>query len=166
MTPALPPDLPHDLPSPTRRSLLGGLGVASLAVGSLGLVSVRPAQASAQELAAAIRAFTGGVAPKTGRVKLDIEPLVENGNTVPITVSVTSPMTAADHVTRIAVFNELNPQREVIAMTLTPAMGHAQIATRIRMATTQQIVAVAQMSDGSFWQHPVDVIVTLAACIE
>ena len=164
MTAALPP-APTAPTSPTRRTLLAGLG-AGLGVGCLGLVSVRPAHASAQELAAAIRAFTGGVAPQTGRVKLDIEPLVENGNTVPITVSVTSPMTAADHVTRIAVFNELNPQREVIAMTLTPAMGPAQIATRIRLATTQQIVAVAQMSDGSFWQHPVDVIVTLAACIE
>jgi sulfur-oxidizing protein SoxY len=75
-------------------------------------------------------------------------------------------MTAANHVRAIAVFNEKNPQRDVAKFTLGPRCGKAQVSTRIRLATTQQLVAVAQMSDGSFWSHTVDVIVTLAACIE
>ncbi|MCW5661697.1 MAG: SoxY-related AACIE arm protein [Burkholderiaceae bacterium] len=125
-----------------------------------------PAQALSDELAGALRSFTGGARTQEGRVVFDIAPLVENGNTVPVTITVQSPMSAADHVQAIAVFNEKNPQREVIACKLTPAMGKAVVSTRIRLATTQQLVAVAKMSDGSFWTHTVDVIVTLAACIE
>jgi sulfur-oxidizing protein SoxY len=75
-------------------------------------------------------------------------------------------MTAADHVVAIAVFNERNLQREVIKATLGPRAGKAQVATRIRLATSQKLVAVARLSDGSHWQQTVDVIVTLAACIE
>lgn len=127
---------------------------------------VRPALAQSDELAAAVRQFTGGAPVQAGRVKLDIAQLVDNGNTVPMTVSVDSPMTAADHVVALAVFNERNPQREVIKTTLGPRAGKAQVATRIRLATSQKLVAVARLSDGSHWQHTVDVIVTLAACIE
>jgi sulfur-oxidizing protein SoxY len=143
-----------------RRALVAGLGAGLLGV------TVRPARANTEELAAAVKAFAGAVVPQTGRINLDIAPLVENGNTVPITLTVASPMTAADHVQRIAVFNELNPQREVIALTLSPAMGRAQVSTRIRLATTQKLVALAKMSDGSCWSHQVEVVVTLAACIE
>jgi sulfur-oxidizing protein SoxY len=85
---------------------------------------------------------------------------------VPITLTVDHPMTASNHVQAIAVFNEKNPQREVISCKLTPRRGRAVVATRIRLATTQQLVAVARLSDGSFWTHTVDVVVTLAACIE
>ena len=144
-----------------RRTLVAGLGA-----GCVGIVALRPARASTDELLAAIKAFTGGVEPGTGRIKLDIEHLVENGHAVPITLSVSSPMTQADHVQRIAVFNELNPQRDVILLTLTPEMGRAEVSTRIRLATSQKLVALAKMSDGSCWKHEVDVIVTLAACIE
>jgi hypothetical protein len=86
---------------------------------------------------------------QNGRIKLDIAQLVDNGNTVPMAVSVDSPMTAADHVTAMAVFNERNPQREVIKATLGPRAGKAQVATRIRLATSQKLVAVARLSDGS-----------------
>lgn len=137
---------------------------ASLGAG-LG-VTWRPARALSDELAGALRGFTGGARTQEGRVHFDIAPLVENGNTVPVTITVQSPMTAADHVQAIAVFNEKNPQRDVISCKLTPAMGKAVVSTRIRLATTQQLVAVARMSDGSYWTHTVDVIVTLAACIE
>lgn len=101
-----------------------------------------------------------------GRVKLDIAELVDNGNVVPITVTVDSPMTADKYVRSIAVFNEKNPQRDVIKFTLSPKSGKALVSTRIRLATTQKLVAVAQLSDGSFWSQTVEVIVTLAACIE
>ncbi|KNZ32457.1 MAG: sulfur oxidation protein SoxY [Methylibium sp. NZG] len=127
---------------------------------------VRPAAGTPQELAAAIQAFTGGAAPRAGRVTLDVSPLVENGNTVPMTVTVDSPMTAADHVVAIAVFNERNPQREVANFFIGPRAGRAVVASRIRLATSQQLVAVALMSDGSHWSHTIDVVVTLAACIE
>jgi sulfur-oxidizing protein SoxY len=101
-----------------------------------------------------------------GRVKVDIPPLVENGNTVPLTVSVDSPMTEADHVKAIHVFTEKNPQPEVAAFHLGPRAGRARVATRIRLADTQTVVAIAELSDGSFWSARADVVVTLAACLE
>ena len=144
----------------TRRTLLAaGLGAGLSVVW-------RPARALSDELTGALRAFTGGAPTREGKVKFDIAPLVENGNTVPITITVDNPMTAANHVQAIAVFNEKNPQREVVACRLTPRVGRAAVSTRIRLATTQQLVAVAKLSDGSYWTHTVDVIVTLAACIE
>ncbi len=142
-----------------RRALTTGAALAAC-------VLVRPALAQSDELAAAVRQFTGGAPVQNGKVRLDIAQLVDNGNTVPMAVSVDSPMTAADHVVAIAVFNERNPQREVIKATLGPRAGKAQVATRIRLATLQKLVAVARLSDGSHWQQTVDVIVTLAACIE
>lgn len=141
----------------TRRRLLAA---------SAGLVLVRPASADSEALVAAIHAYTGGAAVRPGLVKLDIAPLVDNGNTVPVTLSVNSPMTAADHVTAVALFNERNPQRDVARFTLGPRAGRALVSTRIRLATTQKLVAVARLSNGSFWSHTVEVIVTLAACLE
>jgi sulfur-oxidizing protein SoxY len=148
---------PAALPSTPRRLLLTSVVAAMLP---------RPLWSASPDLATAIRGFTSDALPRAGKVMLEVAPLVENGNTVPITVSVDSPMTAADHVTAIAVFNERNPQRDVIRAQLAPRNGRAQLSTRIRLATSQQLVAVAKMSDGSFWSHSVDVVVTLAACIE
>ena len=129
-------------------------------------VAPRPAVAASAELEAAVRDFTGGAAPRDGRVRLDVAPLVENGNTVPLTVSADSPMTEADHVSAIAVFNTRNPQRDVAIFHFTPRSGRATVSTRIRLATSQTLVAVARMSDGSYWTAQSDVIVTLAGCIE
>jgi sulfur-oxidizing protein SoxY len=114
----------------------------------------------------AIRSFTGNAAVREGRVKFEISPLVENGNAVPVAIEVESPMTAADHVRRIALFNEKNPQADIAVFHLSPRAGRARIATRIRLATSQAVVALAEMSDGSFWISKANVIVTLAACIE
>lgn len=145
---------------PARRQLvLGGLGLCAMVV-------VRPAAATAQGLAPAIQSWTGGATVKSGRVKLEIAQLVDNGNTVPVTVRVDSPMTPAEHVSAIAIFNERNPQRDVARFTLGARAGKAEVSTRIRLATTQQVVAVARLSDGSYWSHTVDVIVTIAACLE
>ncbi len=130
-----------------------------------GWLLLRPAVA-ADQLDEAIRAWTGGARVQTGRVKLDISPLVDNGNTVPVSVSVDSPMSAADHVVAIAIFNQRNPQADVARFTLGPRAGRASVTTRMRLATTQKLSAVARLSDGSYWQHTVDVIVTLAACLE
>jgi sulfur-oxidizing protein SoxY len=146
----------------TRRTLLGA--GAGAAIGTL--LMIRPARAAEADLAGMIKAFTNGAPLQRGRVKLDIATLVENGNTVPITVHVASPMSPADHVLTITVLNEKNPQRDVITCRLGPRAGRADVSTRIRLATSQQLVAIAQMSDGSFWSDAVDVIVTLAACVE
>jgi sulfur-oxidizing protein SoxY len=114
----------------------------------------------------AIRSFTGGAVVREGRVKFDISPLVENGNAVPVTVEVESPMTERDHVRRIALFNEKNPQADVAIFHLSPRCGRARVSTRIRLATSQTVVALAETSDGTFWESRANVIVTLAACIE
>ena len=147
-------------PTLSRRQLV--LTSAGMAVSTL----VGSALAQNAEMAAAVSTYAAGQKVTEGKVKLDIAELVDNGNVVPMTVSVDSPMTAANHVKTIAVFNEKNPQREVVKFTLGPRYGKASVSTRIRLATTQKLVAVAQMSDGTFWSHTVDVIVTLAACIE
>ena len=152
----------HEHDHATRRQFLGfASGVAML-----GAVTLRPAEATPAMLATAIRNVVGGAVVRTGRVKLDVPPLVENGNTVPMTVSVASPMTADDHVKSIHVFNEKNPQPNIGNFRLGPRSGRAQISTRIRLADTQKIVAIAQLSDGSFWSASVDVVVTLAACTD
>ena len=129
---------------------------------------LRPSTLLAQSdsLAAAVRKYAGDAKITEGRVKLDIAPLVDNGNSVPIDVRVESPMTATDRVVAIAVFNEKNPQRDVVEFLLGSRAPLAHVATRIRLATTQKLVAVAKMHDGTCWTHTVEVLVTLAACIE
>ena len=149
----------------SRRQFLGLAGGAAV-IGAVPMVTLRPADATPATLAAAIRGVVGPAVVRTGKIKLDIPPLVENGNTVPMTVSVSSPMTADDHVKSIHVFNEKNPQPNIGNFYLGPQSGRAQISTRIRLADTQKIVAIAKLSDGSFWSATVEVVVTLAACTE
>ncbi|GMO34736.1 UNVERIFIED_ORG: sulfur-oxidizing protein SoxY [Bradyrhizobium japonicum] len=143
-------------------SLAGGVTAA----GTIPIVTLRPLHATPAMLNTAIRNVVGEAPIRTGRVKLDIPPLVENGNTVPMMVSVASPMTADDHVKSIHIFNEKNPQPNIGNFYLGPSCGRAQVATRIRLADTQKVVAIARLSDDTFWQVAVDVVVTLAACTE
>jgi sulfur-oxidizing protein SoxY len=149
----------------TRRRFLALTGSAA-ALGALPAVTVRPAAATPAMMAAAMRDVTGAAIVRSGKVKLDVPPLVENGNTVPLTVSVTSPMTPEDHVRSIHVFVEKNPQPNVGNFVLGARAGRAQVSTRIRLADSQKIVAIAKLSDGSFWSATADVVVTLAACTE
>jgi sulfur-oxidizing protein SoxY len=149
----------------TRRNFLALAGGAAVA-GAVPIVSVRPVQATPATMAAAIRNVVGEAEVHAGKVKLDIPPLVENGNTVPMTVSIASPMTSEDHVRSIHVFNEKNPQPNIGNFYLGPRAGRAQVSTRIRLADSQKITAIAHLSDGSFWSASVDVVVTLAACTE
>jgi sulfur-oxidizing protein SoxY len=141
-----------------RRVLLGGAGLLSVAL-------VRPALA-ASDMQSAIREFVGEAVPRPGKIKLGIPPLVENGNAAPVTLTVDSPMTPADHVKAIALFNEKNPQPNVAVFHLGPRAGSARVETRMRLATSQRVTAIAALSDGSFWSDTAEVIVTLAACIE
>jgi sulfur-oxidizing protein SoxY len=150
----------------TRRRFLGLAGSAA-AIGALPVaISVRRAEATPETMAAAVRALVGTATVQTGKVKVDIPPLVENGNSVPMTVSVTSPMTPNDYVKSIHVFNEKNPQPNLGNFYFGPRAGRAQISTRVRLADSQKIIAIARLSDGSFWSVTAEVVVTLAACTE
>ena len=147
----------RSLDLPTRRLVL---------LGAAGLGLAPPAAASTAAMDQAIRALVGDSTVKRGKVKLELPPIVENGNVVPLTVTVDSPMSKADHVTAIHIFNEKNPQPYVAAFDLGPRAGRAAVSTRIRLANSQQVVAIARLNDGSFWSDSADVIVTLAACAE
>jgi sulfur-oxidizing protein SoxY len=116
--------------------------------------------------AEAIRKVLGNAQVREGKVKLDVPPLIDNGNAVPLAVEVESPMTATDHVKAIHVFTERNPQPYVVSAYLGPRAGRARLATRVRIADSGAVTAIAQMSDGSFWSGSVKVIVTLSACLE
>jgi len=146
--------------SQTRRQML------AVGIGAVSLLVIRPARATPDTMAAAIREVVGEAVVKPGKVKLDVPPLVENGNTVPLNVAVESPMSAADHVKAIYLFNEKNPQPNIANFHLGPRAGVAKVATRIRLADSQKVIAIAQFSDGSFWSDEADVVVTLAACLE
>ena len=145
----------------TRRTFLELAGGAAIAV-----VTIRPLAATPAMLNSAIRNVVGEAPVRTGKVTLDIPPLVENGNTVPMTVKVASPMTEQEYVKSIHVFVEKNPQPNVGNFYIGAAAGRAQVATRIRLADTPKVVAIARLSDDTFWSTSVDIVVTLAACTE
>ena len=154
------------LVSTTRRTFLTGAGCAIGGLGAIKILAVSPALATPETLASAIRDVTGGGALQVGKVKLEIPPLVENGNSVPLTVTVDQTLTPENHVKSIYVFNEKNPQPNVATFHFTPRSGRASATTRIRLADSQMVVAVARMSDGSLWSDRAQVIVTIAACVE
>ena len=156
----------------TFAAALGGLassaasGFASTASATTVSATGTRADSPAASYDEAILRFTGGTRPRPEKVKLDVAVLIDNGNTVPVSVSVDHPMNDDDHVQAIAIFSERNPQHEVLRVDLTPDNGRASVASRIRLATSQKLMAVARLSDGSCWSHEMEVIVTLAACIE
>ena len=150
----------------TRRRVL--IDTAALA-GAAGIwlpLATGPASATPASMRAAIRKVVGEAPVTKGRLKIDLPPLIENGNAVSLTVAVESPMTVEDHVKAIHVFTEKNPQPNVISVQLGPRAGRATFSSRIRLADSQKIIAISQMSDGSFWSDEIEVIVTLAACLE
>ena len=149
-------------PGATRRAVLLGTLAGSVAV----TIRLEPAQATPERMRTAIRNVVGEASIRKGRVEREVPPLVENGNTVALSVAVDSPMTATDYVKALHVFNEKNPQPNVISVHLGPRAGKAKISTRFRLADSQMVTAIAEMSDGTFWSASADVIVTLAACVE
>jgi sulfur-oxidizing protein SoxY len=131
-----------------------------------GTLFTSAARGTASAMQDAIRKVTGGKPLSPGRVTLELPPLSENGHVVPMRVEVASAMTQADHVRAIHVFTEKNPQPNVASFRLGPRAGRALVQTRVRLADTQAVVAIAEMSDGSFWSASTHVVVTLAACLE
>jgi sulfur-oxidizing protein SoxY len=137
-----------------------------LAAGAVGPVFLAFAEA-ARATPDSARELLGKLAqgePRPGRVALKAPEIAENGNTVPVTISVESPMTAADHVKAVHLVADGNPQPGVASFRFGPASGKAEVQLRMRMARTQSIVAVAEMSDGSLWSATREVKVTIGGC--
>ena len=122
--------------------------------------------AKKEDADAAIKKIVGNEKIQEGRVTLTIPPLVENGNLVVLKVSVDSPMTANDYVKTIHVIAEGNPLPNIFTAYLTPRSGTANITTRVRLADSQRVWAIAQISNGSYWQGSAETLVTLSACTE
>ncbi len=144
-----------------RRGLI--LGAGALSTASLLALLPRAAEATPQAAAELLRKLVRGV-PQHGRVTLTAPDIADNGNAVPLTVSVASPMTDADHVTAIHVVADGNPNPGVISVRLGPHNGRAEVSLRIRLASTEKVIAVAEMKDGSLWTASRDVAVTVGGC--
>lgn len=141
-----------------RQALALGAGAATAAA-----IRITPALAK-NDADEAIKKFTGGKTPAQGKIKLDLPEIAENGNTVPMTVSVESPMTEQSHVTDVLVIANENPRSGVVTFHFSPASGVAEANTRIRLASTQDVIAVAKMNDGSFFMASKQVKVTIGGC--
>jgi sulfur-oxidizing protein SoxY len=156
----------YDTLQATRRRFLIDTAALAAAAGIWLPLATGPASATPASMRAAMRKVVGEAPVTKGKVKIDLPPLIENGNAVSLTVAVESPMTVEDHVKAIHLFTEKNPQPNVISVQLGPRAGRATFSSRIRLADSQKVIAIAQMSDGSFWSDEIEVIVTLAACLE
>ena len=153
----------------TRREFLVlACGAASVAAATKVRAQIDPNQQALRKAAMqeALRRIVGDAPVRRGRVKLELPPLIDNGNSVPLSVAVESPMTAADHVKAIHVLTEKNPLPDVVSAHLGPRAGRARLSIRVRLADTQTVLAIAQLSDGSFWSDSAEVVVTLSACLE
>ena len=160
-----------------RKVLFGASGAAAGLVleatgisGALAQISPGRSAVAPQSLVearlAAIRRVTRGAVVSKGKLTLEIPELVDNGNSVTLSVKVDSPMTANNYVKAIHVITEKNPQPDVVSFRFTPRCGRATASTRVRLADTQTVLAICELSDGTFWSGSADTVVTLAACLE
>ena len=147
-----------------RRSFVGALTLGLLSKGALGQTS-REEYFRQFDPEGLVKKVTGAAAQR-GRVTLELPVLADNGNSVPMKVSVQSPMTEADHVKTIRLLSERNPETQMAVFHLGPRAGVAEISSRVRLAGSQRVVALAEMSDGSAWIGTADVVVTLSACVD
>jgi len=141
-----------------RRDFLAG------AAGALAFPGTALAQADT--LDPHVRALADGAPVRKGKVTLVLPQLADNGNSVPIRITVDSPMTAADHVKSIHLYSERNPVPNMANFHLGPRAGKAEIDSRVRLAGSQRVTAVAKLSDGSFWYDSAPIVVTLSACLD
>ena len=133
---------------------------------ALGLAPHSIAYASPDQAKLAIQTLVGDQIVQTGRVILDIPPLIENGNSVVMTLRVESPMTQQDYVKSVHMLAEGNPLPNILSAYFTPRSGLARVMSRVRLAKNQRVWAIAQMSNGSFWRGYADTLVTTSACTE
>ncbi len=153
-------------PGTSRREFLKVTVGAAAGLGLGAVITVTPASATPAEMQEAVRSVIGSARVTPGKVKLELPPLIENGNAVPLTITVDSPMTDAQHVRAVHVFTEKNPQPYVVSFHLGPRAGRARVSTRMRLADSQTVLAICELSDGSFWSDSAGIVVTLAACLE
>jgi sulfur-oxidizing protein SoxY len=146
----------------SRRAFGLGLGAVALGTGTGGFsLPARAAKNDAEDL---MKKFSGGKEPQAGKVKLDLPQIAENGNTVPMTVSVESPMTEQSYVSEVMVVADGNPRAAVVTFRFSPETGVAEANTRIRLAETQNVIALAKMNDGSVYKASQEVKVTIGGC--
>lgn len=153
----------------TRRAIDRRQTLLVLAGGGLALATLRPLAARERDRPSyeeVLRELVGEQEPRSGRVSLELPKIAETGNSVPLTVKVESPMTAEDHVARVHVLSKGNPRPGVATFHLGPRAGLAEVSTRIKLSRTQQVVGVAEMSDGSLWRQEASIVVTQGACVE
>ncbi|WP_029008429.1 thiosulfate oxidation carrier protein SoxY [Azospirillum halopraeferens] len=145
----------------SRRAVLqGGAALAAAAAGLL----AGPAAAGVEDARKALAMLTGGAVPVEGRITLSMPQVADNGATVPMTITVDSPMTPQDHVTAVVVVADGNPAPEVAVFRFSPEIGVVDVNVRVRMAKTQSVIAVAQMNDGSAYIARAEVKVTVGGC--
>ena len=145
---------------PTRRDTLGLAAIAGLAV----ILAPRLSFADEKAVAAEISKLYGDKTFESGKIKLDVPEIAENGLVVPVTVEVESPMTDADYVKSVHVYADGNPLPGVVSYTFTPACGKASASTRMRLAATQNIVCIAEMSNGKLHMAKANIKVTIGGC--
>ena len=146
-----------------RREVLVGMSAAGLAL-TAGALLPSSARADAAAVEAEIKKLVGDKSIADGRITLQVPQIAENGNTVPISIEVDSPMTDQDYVKAVHVFAPGNPLPNVASFRFTPASGKALASTRMRLAKTQKVVAVAEMSDGSVYRTAAEIKVTIGGC--
>jgi sulfur-oxidizing protein SoxY len=146
-----------------RRQMLKSVGLGALALAGTGFSS-KTVQATPDKASEYLSKLTSGTVGTMGKVTVKLPEIAENGRTVPITVSVDSPMTDGDYVKSVHIVSERNPQPEVISFNLSPSMGKAEVRTRMRLGKTQKVRAAAVMSDGSVFTGEKEVKVTIGGC--
>ena len=158
----------NDAPdSSARRGLLSVLAGTAVALAVPVRVSAQASQRPHVDPADPVaKGFTRGATVCPGRVRLELPVLADNGNSVLMKVTVQSPMTESDYVKAIQLISERNPVRDMAVFRLGPRAGRAEIVSRVRLAGSQRVVAIAEMSDGSFWSDAADIVVTLSACVD
>jgi sulfur-oxidizing protein SoxY len=120
----------------------------------------------AQDIRPLIAQITGGVEPQAGGIEVELPQIAENGNSVPMRVRVASPMNATEYVSAIYILAERNPRPRVATFHFTPASGRAEVTTRVRLAGTQPVTVIAELSGKRFRISKTDVLVTSAACLD
>jgi sulfur-oxidizing protein SoxY len=144
----------------SKRQFLRTAGIAAVAA----IIAPRLAAASPADVAAEIKKLYGDKKMESGRIKLDVPQIAENGLVVPINVEVESPMTSTDFVKSVHVYAEKNPLPGVVSYKFTPEAGKAAASTRMRLAETQDIIVVAEMSNGQIFSTRAEVKVTIGGC--
>jgi sulfur-oxidizing protein SoxY len=131
-----------------RRAFVVGASAVAL---SAGCPTVVAAETGPTNIRAVLKTLIGDVTPVEGKIVLDLTEVAENGNTIPYTVTVESPMSPGQYVKAVHLLAPANPFPQIASFFFTPASGRASVASRMRLAQTQEVMAIAEISDGTFF---------------